>query len=75
MAIKDPTRKPRHTINLGAMMCGGNIKPNRRALEGAKNRGPTKQVRATLASIDRIIFCAPFGRDIQRGKVNRDEHY
>jgi hypothetical protein len=32
-----------------AMPCGGNSEQNRRALASAKNRGPTRQVRATLA--------------------------
>ncbi len=47
--IKEPTHQAGHTINLRAMPCGGNAKPNGRALAGGKCRGPhTPEVRATL---------------------------
>jgi hypothetical protein len=46
--IMEGTPQPGHTINLRAMPCARNSEPNRRALLGAKSRGPAKQVRATL---------------------------
>jgi len=44
--IKERTPQPGHAINLRAMPCGGNSEPSRRALAGAKCRGPhTAKVR------------------------------
>jgi hypothetical protein len=48
--IKERTPQPGHAINLRAMPRGGNSEPSRRALAGAKSRGPhSAEVRATLA--------------------------
>ncbi len=47
--IKERTPQPGHAINLPAVRCRGNKEASRRALAGAKSRGPTRQVRATLA--------------------------
>ncbi len=48
--IKERTPQPGHAINLPAVRCRGNNGPSRRALAGVKSRGPTNQVRATLAT-------------------------
>ncbi len=53
--MKERTPQPGHAINLRAVRCRGNKEPSRRALAGAKNRGPTRQVRATLADDIRHI--------------------
>jgi hypothetical protein len=37
-------------MNRPAVRCRGNKGPSRRALAGVKSRGPTRQVRATLAT-------------------------
>jgi len=41
------------------MTCGGNSQPSQRTLAGTKSRGPTKQVRATLASASLPLLLYP----------------
>ena len=54
--IEERAPQPGQAINLCATPCGGNSETRRRVLAGTKSRGPTKQVRTTLAEKKRQDF-------------------